>query len=590
MKARVAQDLHEPIPLGNDIWWVGQPISGDRFQCHVYLLEHGDQSVLLDPGSVLTFEETRRKVASILPIENIRYFVCHHQDPDITGAMPLWDQLITRDDAYLISHWRGAALIKHLGLKLPFWLVDEHEWQLDLGGRQLQFEFTPYLHFPGAFTTFDRQSGTLFSSDLFGGFTDDLPLIADDASNMEGILAFHQHYMPSREVLLHSLSRLEKLPLKRICPQHGRILPEKLIPLYFSRLKDLDCGLYMMSQGDTDIRRLLQLNHMLRSTVDALILERDFATIAQHIQEKVQEVYPVSRMDFLLRGQDCKVTWFSPENRFRGREWDFEEICRHMPKNRDDWMARHGIHHFGIQRIPSIGERPAGPALLLPMFSEETGEVLGMAWFALQASIPATAEFDSAMGQISRSLGVAMERERLHRELESERDRIFEQSMRDALTGLYTRRYMEDSARRLVELHALNPEAGFSVLMLDIDHFKSINDRFGHLTGDQVIRAVAKTILNQCHGGDVAVRFGGEEFAVFLPNRNLETASTLAEAIRAKVSEIHHNGPDQSFAATVSCGAAEHQPQESLAQILERADQALYQAKEGGRNRVCLSD
>lgn len=82
---------------------------------------------------------------------------------------------MSRDDAVVITHWRTEALLKHYGLSLPFWLLDRNGWQLDLGGRRLRFIFTPYAHFPGAFCTYDEQTGTLFSSDLFGGSSSSVP-------------------------------------------------------------------------------------------------------------------------------------------------------------------------------------------------------------------------------------------------------------------------------------------------------------------------------------------------------------------------------------------------------------------------------
>lgn len=98
---------------------------------------------------------------------------------------------------------------------MPFWLVEEHDWTLPLEDRRLQFVLTPYLHFPGAFTTFDHGTHTLFSSDLFGGFTSEPQLFAKDESYFEQIRAFHEHYMPSHEILMHGLLRLRELPLKQ---------------------------------------------------------------------------------------------------------------------------------------------------------------------------------------------------------------------------------------------------------------------------------------------------------------------------------------------------------------------------------------
>ncbi|MCC8993401.1 MAG: hypothetical protein LM550_06870 [Candidatus Contendobacter sp.] len=90
------------------------------------------------------------------------------------------DQMIGRDGAVLVTHWRTKMLVKHYGLRLPFWLVEEHRWQLPLQDRTVEFVFTPYAHFPGAICTFDPVSRVLFSSDIFGGLTPEFALVARD--------------------------------------------------------------------------------------------------------------------------------------------------------------------------------------------------------------------------------------------------------------------------------------------------------------------------------------------------------------------------------------------------------------------------
>ncbi len=161
-------DSEHAIEIADNIWWVGHYLENDPFQCHVYLLENGDQSVLFDPGSKLTFKHTFQKIQEVTNFSNIRYFVCHHQDPDITGCLEQIDNMVTREDALLVTHWRAEMLLKHYGLDLPFWRIEDHDWKLDLGnGRVLEFVFTPYAHFPGAFCSFDQQTGTIFSSDIF---------------------------------------------------------------------------------------------------------------------------------------------------------------------------------------------------------------------------------------------------------------------------------------------------------------------------------------------------------------------------------------------------------------------------------------
>ena len=145
-----AADTDHAVEIANRIWWVGHLLEDEVFQCHTYLLEQGDESVLFDPGSPLTFPETLRKIQEVLPFAAVKYFVCHHQDPDITAALPMIDTLVERPDAKVVTHTRTQELLKHYGVSLPFRLIDAHDWRLPLKDRELQFIFTPYAHFPTA--------------------------------------------------------------------------------------------------------------------------------------------------------------------------------------------------------------------------------------------------------------------------------------------------------------------------------------------------------------------------------------------------------------------------------------------------------
>lgn len=165
----------------------------------------------------------------------------------------------------------------------------------------------------------------------------------------------------------------------------------------------------------------------------------------------------------------------------------------------------------------------------------------------------------------------------------------------DSLTGLLNRRGFDQAlVACLDELANLDdPAAQPCLLMCDIDHFKQINDSYGHLFGDRVIRAVAQVIQNNVKGRDTAARYGGEEFIILLPDTPLTGALTLAEKLRYTIKhgriKRHHGDADEELPAkvTISIGVARHLPGESIAAFMERADKALYQAKRTGRDRVC---
>jgi diguanylate cyclase (GGDEF)-like protein len=161
----------------------------------------------------------------------------------------------------------------------------------------------------------------------------------------------------------------------------------------------------------------------------------------------------------------------------------------------------------------------------------------------------------------------------------AERVELERAAYHDALTGLLNRHALELIDRRLYRTSLFEPAS--SILMLDLDHFKSINDRFGHDVGDQALQAVAQVLKDTLRRGDEIVRWGGEEFLVCLPQTPLEDALKVAEKLRRGVESVGLQGP-----LSVSIGACEVFPLQHLAQAVARADQALFEAKSQGRNQV----
>lgn len=157
----------------------------------------------------------------------------------------------------------------------------------------------------------------------------------------------------------------------------------------------------------------------------------------------------------------------------------------------------------------------------------------------------------------------------------------------DELTGLHNRRWMHDMVERQIKRSRINGEP-LSLLLIDIDHFKSINDNFGHLVGDQVLRTVAWTLMNNLRPTDMLARYGGEEFVAVLPGSNLAGARIAAESMCAAVRQITDDaGEGEALPpTTVSIGVAQIQPGQSFTDLVESADRAMYRAKHKGRNRV----
>jgi diguanylate cyclase (GGDEF)-like protein len=187
--------------------------------------------------------------------------------------------------------------------------------------------------------------------------------------------------------------------------------------------------------------------------------------------------------------------------------------------------------------------------------------------------------------RLSEHQASSLQLEHARAELEQRHETLQRTAERDQLTGLLNRTalaQLRDNPRAMQKLE----RAPYSLVLLDVDHFKLVNDRHGHLLGDRALRAVADAVSASVRAGDAAVRYGGEEFLIVLPDTGLTAAFEIAHRIREKVAAA-----SLPFALTVSAGVAAGDPQRDRPeQVFERADQALYQAKATGRDRVVADD
>jgi diguanylate cyclase (GGDEF)-like protein len=167
-------------------------------------------------------------------------------------------------------------------------------------------------------------------------------------------------------------------------------------------------------------------------------------------------------------------------------------------------------------------------------------------------------------------------------------EEIYKMTIIDALTGAHNKRYFLEFIEREIARCA-RYRRPLSLLMFDIDHFKSFNDSYGHLTGDQVLRLVGMSLKQTIKGQDITARYGGEEFAVVLPNTALRQALTVADHIRRAVmaKELKKKSTGEILGrVTISVGVSMLKPDDDTDALIERADACLYAAKRNGRNRV----
>jgi diguanylate cyclase (GGDEF)-like protein/PAS domain S-box-containing protein len=165
---------------------------------------------------------------------------------------------------------------------------------------------------------------------------------------------------------------------------------------------------------------------------------------------------------------------------------------------------------------------------------------------------------------------------------------LIDAALTDPLTGLHNRRGLEGRSEALHFRPGGAPVTQVWI-MVDIDHFKRVNDTYGHEAGDEVLKAVAEALRSTARGADLVARFGGEEFVLVLPDTSAELAVRIAERLRLAIEALSTDVGGQVIRVTASFGVAQRAAQDSQLEVLERADAALYSSKKDGRNRVTMS-
>ena len=536
------------VEVAPRIWWVGDVVD-DPFQAHAYLVEAGRDSILIDPGSSLTIATTLTKIREVVDLDDVRWFVVHHADPDVADGLHQIDALVTRDDARIVSEWRSAALLKHLSLRMPIATVEELGWSLPIDAeRELRFLLTPYLHFPGAFVSFETSTSSLFSADLFGGFNSRRRLWAESSAEFEDLRLFHEHYMPSREILMAGLAsiRTRFRDIQRVLPQHGYLIRADLVRPMFEQLAALECGVMLQSRSDEHLAQLLTIAAAVRNIEAVLDATTDLAQGVAGTVAHLRTFLPAIEVAVEAEVNGAVV-------RFGGLE---RSIGRELP----DWSTASPLR------------------LVLPLGRTECSQRRARAIVGLSATATlgdeATELLTALTVRIRRLLETAIDQRSARRLL----GKLEDSAYHDSLTGLLNRRYLADHPPRIRRTAAL---------MIDIDHFKEVNDRHGHQAGDAVLRAVTSAIRDSVRSGDLVVRWGGEEILVLVDLRGREPAQLLPEL----AGRIHRTvAATRSDAAvdgvTVSIGVAIARPGDDLDRLVAAADRALYDAKRNGRDRI----
>ncbi len=547
-------DINKPVEIAPDIFWVGYVIPNDPFQCHVYLIRNEENSILIDPGSMITFPVVLEKIVKLVNLRDIKYIIMHHQDPDIVGCYSTLEKIMPNKEKYIVTHWRTEMLLKHYKWETPFYLIDEHNWKLKAGNRELEFVFTPYAHFPGAFCTYDKKTGILFSSDLFGGLTEEFSLYAKSVDEyFEALKPFHKHYIPSKEILHHALKQIQKKHPTMIAPQHGSIIPCEMINPLIEKMKELECGLYLLDEHESDLYILNITDEVLKQFFKDTVSLSSFNLVLRNLFDNIKKVIPsIEKIEI------CSISPLS------GNKHCFAFSSDHKITEIKATDINYSFKKDLVQNNKKIGDIFISISKKL---NKKDKKILSM-----------------LLDKIAIPLAISLEKELILRELEINNKKLYEKAITDPLTGLYNREYLKEYLTSKIK-EAKRYKFPLSVAMIDIDFFKKINDTYGHLIGDCVLKELADLLKNNFRGSDIVARYGGEEIFVVMPFTQLEAACKKLDTIRQKI-EKHKFCENKKINITISIGVAEFNGNDSLEELILKADRKVYYAKKHGRNKV----
>ncbi len=484
-----------PVEIAVGVFWVGAGELNLKTQlnCNPYLVVDNGEAVLIDPGSPLDFEEVFENVRKIIPIEQLRYIVLQHQDPDFCASTPLFEQ--HGFCGQIATHWRAANLIQFYGVKSAFYLVDEQDWQLKFGNeRLLKFISTPYLHFSGAIATYDPQTKVLFSSDLFGSFSGQAALFADEwlhNSYMDSMLSFHENYMPSNKNLRPVMEKFSKMAISLIAPQHGSIIRHG-IPGYISALQELECGSF-----------LTPIQHEL-SAIDG------YTKIANQVLKRYYASYSIGQVAEILSGSGIKI------------DPDTGSIADFNCSGRELWD----------QIFQSMYDRKGGGALLfIAPFVQNLSE-----------------EYSIELPQIFRSTVLTLEQQNQqffheNRQLMATTAKLTEQLaqasetlLRCPITQLRNEKVLHQYLEFQYQVYLETQSSGF-ILVIGVDNMARINLQYGSSIGNEILQTLAYLIDEVIEPNHALFKVDGPVYACFLANEDRQSALQQAERIRFHIEQ-----------------------------------------------------
>ena len=532
-----------PPEIAPGIFWVGTADMEGGLHCNPYLLVDHDEAVLIDPGNVLDFEMVKQRIEQLVPLERISHVVLHHQDPDLCASVPLFEEVGLK--ARMVTHWRAAVLHVYYGIKSEYYLVNEHDFRLQLAsGRTLQFILAPYLHFPGSIMTYDETSRVLFSGDLFGAFSLEWQLYARE-DYLEAMKLFHENYMPGNDILRPVMEILMDLDIGIIAPQHGSIITEHPRN-YIAALRDLECGAFL---------------HPIKKELSK---SGGYLGICNQILKRYYSVFGVEEVRAIFEKSSIKL---DPETHLIA---DFDSTGRELW---DDLFqivySQKGLSWISV--IESLVNRH------VEEYDVEYPAIFKSVMFDIDKKAEELSEENRRLRELN---------QRLEENLRTTESKLTRCPVTDLYNQIFFRQYLVDE----LDAAAMRKD-GAALIQFEVDNLSAIHYEYGEQKGHEVLKGVASLLLQERAGNHALFRLEGAAFAYYAAGVDRDQAHSLAEKIRDTLiqAEIFIIPVEVSFgvAHLDEFAAADESGSKLASMFAGVAGMRAALARKLGKNQIC---
>ncbi len=474
--------------LSNGIYLITNPESGDLLHCNTYLIVEDNQAVLIEPGSSLDFDFVFSEIKTIIDPLIIKYILVSHPDVDLSGSISLFEKVL--NPFAIICEWRSKEIIQFYGVKSDFYLIKNNNFTLKLSeDRTLYFIPAAFMHAPGAFVTYDSKARALFSGDIFGVYSKNWQVEADEAY-IETMAMWHENYIPSSDFLRPLMKELSKMNLAMILPQHGSIIKDDLVEKSINFLFELD--FYNSS---------FIINNVNKEGKDYnyenILIQIVIRLISLYDQKEVNDVFAHTEIELSFNplSVKSKLTDTKLWNGF------FDIIYQ---KKGDQWLN-------SIESIVNKVSRT---------YDLKTPHVYNSKLRELQ---------EKQMEIYQENLTLKQKLNTIFNQYEA----IQEKEKKCPITGLYNK---EMFSKYLIE-NFDNLKESSAVFFIEIDQIEQINNRYSKKIGDDTIRMVSYLIMNNKQENELLFRGYGAGFLFIIKDQQKSDILTRALEIRNTISD-----------------------------------------------------